>query len=419
MKPNLRWLSSTKSETSTPNPQEGGNWELPATAGRGHHPRGQLKKDEGATREGRPGKINTKWIGNDSAGTKPDTLGPRRPLLSHTAALGQRSPVFHVLEHTHTPQWWTCTVVDRVTASFGKIHAILPIQFTPPPFWQTQLPSSLSFSATRLFLGFMSFSLGSPIPKLLISFPPNPHCQRVSLVSFWESFHQIHECVLTHCILSQVAATYCFSWGCLVTGSLGIFGYTFTQSFPILHCPHGLFRVSDCVFPTATCSAQVLHLSDTLWHQTHSAHGFSPSFPVFPGISHSCSRWIPGFPSFPLYVGTVDHLSETGINRLCENCTLLIDGVIWFFSPQTTFCCVLSVTFMITTSATVLPSCLSWRQVAGLTIVNVSLTWKTRQRSAPTIKSHDHIQFVPQFRPSRSKKYCIFQIPRRHTFKFQ
>ena len=42
------------------------------------------------------GKLNTRWVGNDSAGTRPDTLGPRRPLLSHTAALGHRSSVFHV-----------------------------------------------------------------------------------------------------------------------------------------------------------------------------------------------------------------------------------------------------------------------------------------------------------------------------------
>ena len=63
------------------------------------------------------GQINTTWVGNGSAGTRPDTLGPRRPLLCHTAALGQRSSVSHVLEHTHSH---TLTHTHRSTHSGGQ-----------------------------------------------------------------------------------------------------------------------------------------------------------------------------------------------------------------------------------------------------------------------------------------------------------
>ena len=79
--------SSAKGATSTPNPQEGGNWEQ---SSRNDQERRAMKNKDKVGREQQRRHKATHAV-------------PQTNFLSHTAALGQRSSVFHdVLEPTHT-----------------------------------------------------------------------------------------------------------------------------------------------------------------------------------------------------------------------------------------------------------------------------------------------------------------------------
>ena len=101
--------SSAKGATSTSNPHRG--------------------RDLGAKPRTPPwtegqAKINTRWVGNDSAGTRPDTLDPRRPLLSHHAVLRPVHRCFRALAPTHA----FTVVVDTHSGGQGdcsssKTHA--------------------------------------------------------------------------------------------------------------------------------------------------------------------------------------------------------------------------------------------------------------------------------------------------------
>ena len=75
-------------------------------------------KAEDTTREGGPGKTNTRWVGNDSAGKRPDTLGPRRPLLSHSAVTTARTLCIGVHAHSHS-HYASTAVLDTHSGGQG------------------------------------------------------------------------------------------------------------------------------------------------------------------------------------------------------------------------------------------------------------------------------------------------------------